>query len=274
MDPIYLTYKNSRICYYRFGTGKKLVLCFHGYGETAASFFFLEQYAGKHFTFCSLDLPFHGKTEWNEGLNFSWEDLKIITEKIIAENFRSEGYENRVILAGFSLGGRIALSIYQLMPEKVERILLMAPDGLKVNFWYWLSTQTWLGNKFFRFTMRHPQWFFGFLKLLNRLGLVNPSIFKFVHYYINNPEVREELYNRWTTLRKIKPGLKKIKNLILRHQTILRLIYGKYDKIILASRGEKFINGIDDQCSLVVVSSGHQVLHEKYAGAIVEGFTR
>ena len=114
---------------------------------------------------------------------------------------------------GFSLGGRIALTLFQLIPEKVDRIVLLAPDGLKVNFWYWLSTQTFLGNKLFAFTMKKPGWFFGFLKMLNKLGMVNASVFKFVNYYIGNPEIRQALYVRWTAMRKLKPYLKKVKSL-------------------------------------------------------------
>jgi hypothetical protein len=48
------------------------------------------------------------------------------------------------------------------MPEQIEKLVLLAPDGLKVNFWYWLATQTWLGKNSFCFTMKHPGWFFVF----------------------------------------------------------------------------------------------------------------
>ncbi len=146
---------------------------------------------------------------------------------------------------------------------------MLAPDGLKMNFWYWLSTQTWLGNKFFAFTLKHPGWFFGFLKILNKLKLVNASIFKFVNYYIGDKEVRRLLYARWTTLRKLKPRLKKIKSLINNNNTSVRLVYGMHDRIILSSVGEKFRKGIEDHCTLTVVHSGHQVLHEKHVQEIL-----
>ena len=123
------------------------------------------------------------------------------------------------------------------MPARIEKIVLLAPDGLKVNFWYWLATQTWIGNKLFAFTMKHPGWFFGFLKVLNKLKLVNASIFKFVNYYIGDKEVRRLLYERWTTLRKIKPNLKQIKSLLRSNKTPVRLVYGKHDRIILAGQG-------------------------------------
>ena len=262
MQKLQLSYKNSLINYYRFGSGNKTAVCFHGYGETAATYLFLEKYAGHEFTFYAIDLPFHGETQWKEGLNFEPGDLLKITETICRE-------KSGLTLIGFSLGGRIALSLYQAIPGQIEKLVLIAPDGLKINSWYWLATQTSLGNRFFSFTMKNPGWFFGFLKLLNRLKLVNASIFKFVNYYIEDRQVRDDLYDRWTSLRKLKPNTKKIRSFIKKYGTRLWLIYGKHDRIILPSPGERFCRGIENNCRLSVIHSGHQVLHEKHIAEIL-----
>ena len=263
MEHCRLSYKNSSISYYRFGKGNKVAVCFHGYGEESESFTFLEKYAGDQFTFYAIDLPFHGQTAWHEGLNFRWEYLRDIIQEIV-------NAKRHIILLGFSLGGRVALSLYQAIPEKIEKLVLLAPDGLKVNFWYWLVTQTRAGNKIFHYTMKHPGWFLGFLKVLNRLGLLNQSIYKFTLYYIHDKKVRNDLYNRWTSLRRLRPDIEKIKSLIKNCKTPVRLIYGKYDKIILSARGEKFRKGIEDDCSLSIIDAGHQVLHEKHVKEIIE----
>lgn len=275
MELCRLNYKNSIIGYYRFGSGSKTAVCFHGFGEDAKTFDFLAKYAGHIYTFYSIDLPFHGKTEWNDGLIFTGTDLQQIVEKIIDNDImkpalrQDQDSNPKLALIGFSLGGRAALSLYQAIPEKIEKLVLLAPDGLKINFWYSLATQTWLGNKFFALTMKKPGWFFGFLKLLNRLKWVNASIFKFVTYYIGDAEVRRLLYTRWTTLRKLKPDLISIKNSIRKSKTPVRLIYGKHDRIILSSIGKKFKQGIKEQCTLTVIQSGHQVLHEKHIEEIL-----
>ena len=270
MEHRLLTYKNSQVSYYLFGSGPRQVVCFHGYGEEARLYSFLEKYAANQFTFYSIDLPFHGQTKWNEGLNFSHTDLRQIIENILHWNNREpETGNSKLSLLGFSLGGRIALSFYQAQPESVEKIILLAPDGLIVNFWYWFSTQTWIGNKIFSFSMKYPGWFFAFLKLVNKMGLVNASVFKFVNYYIGNKEARQLLYQRWTGLRKLKPNLQRIKNLIRQHKTPTRLVYGKYDRIILPVRGEQFQNGIEDFCTLTIIASGHQVVHENHVEEIL-----
>lgn len=273
MDKQLLTYKSSQISYYRIGSGSRLGLCFHGYGEDALSYAFFENLAGNEYTFYAIDLPFHGQTQWREDLNFTHTDLQQIIHDILLTNnitLQADSTVLKLTLVGFSLGGRVALSLYQAWPQLTERLLLMAPDGLKVNFWYWLSTRTWVGNRLFDFTMKHPGWFFLFLKLINKLGMVNVSIFKFVNFYIGNKEARIQLYERWTTLRRLKPNIKRIKTCIVQNATEVRLIYGRHDRIILSKRGEKFKEAIEAYCTLKVIASGHQVLHEKHSGDIFE----
>jgi pimeloyl-ACP methyl ester carboxylesterase len=263
MENRLLRYKNSDIAWYRFGSGPVTVVCFHGYGEDASFYQFLAKHAGNQYTFISIDLPFHGKTEWRDGMVFDEKDLRQVVEQIVPR-------DQKIMLMGFSLGGRIVLSLYQSIPGRVEKMVLLAPDGLKVNGWYWLATQTWLGNKFFAFTMKKPSWFFFQLKVLNKLKLVNSSIFKFVNYYIGDAEVRRLLYARWTTMRKLKPNLGRIKEEVSTNKTSVRLLYGKHDRIILPSVGKKFIRGIEENAVLRIIPSGHQVLHEKHAEDIVQ----
>ncbi|HET6996709.1 MAG TPA: alpha/beta fold hydrolase [Chitinophagaceae bacterium] len=270
MEKFQLSYKTSSVSYICLGTGSRTAFCFHGYGEDALSFSFLEKYAGAEYTFFSIDLPFHGQTKWNEGYEFSVTDIRQIMEQIMSINDRlPETGNGKLALIGYSLGGRVALALYEKIPSTIDRLVLLAPDGLKVNFWYWLATQTSIGNKLFSFTMKHPSWFFGFLKGLNKLRLVNASIFKFVNYYIGDKEVRTLLYARWTTLRKLKPNLDQVRKEINMHKTTVRLVYGMHDRIILSTVGEKFRKGIEENCTISVIRSGHQVLHEKHAAEIL-----
>lgn len=255
-----IIYKNSKVHYRCFGDGQKTVVCFHGYGEDAGVFSFMERYS-HDYKFLVFDMPFHGLTEWNEGNDFRTEDLVAINKMMLEK----EEVGCKIRLLGFSMGGRIALGLYQEIPEQVSAVILLAPDGLKVNFWYWLSTQTFAGNKLFALTMKHPEWFFGFIKVANGIGAVNTSIYKFIHYYIGDKNVRDLLYKRWTSMRHITPAVGKIKGLIRKYKTIAKLVYGKHDRIILPVRGEKFIKGIEAFAEITVIESGHQVLHEKHA---------
>lgn len=273
MENKVLFYNNSSISYYCFGSGPRPVLCFHGYGEDGTSFRFLKKPLGEQYTFIAPDLPFHGQTQWKEGLNFTPANLQQIAGCLLEQNnFQpcgSSTFDFKLSLIGFSLGGRAALSLYQAQPGMVEKLVLLAPDGLKVNFWYWLAARSRAGNQLFAYTMKHPRWFFGLLKLLNKMRLVNTSIFKFVNHYIGDPRVRRGLYERWTGLRSLKPNIPHIRQLVRQHQTPVRLIYGRHDRIIRPVRGKKFQKGIETHCTVTVLPCGHQVLQEKYAEEII-----
>lgn len=268
MESFYLSYRNSRVHCLRFGGGPAMAVCFHGYGETAHSFAFLEKWAGHLYTFYAIDLPYHGQTDWRDSA-LTTNDLKELIN-LLSQPLNPSSPQPSLTLLGFSLGGRIALSLYQAMPGQIDKLVLLAPDGLKLNFWYWIATQTWLGNRFFAFTMKKPQWFLGFVKLMNRVKLVNASIYKFVQYYIGDAEVRDLLYKRWTGLRHIRPDLSSIKEKINQHATPVELVYGKYDRIILSSVGEKFRKNIETHAKITLIHAGHQVLHEKHAAELVK----
>ncbi|HEY8971761.1 MAG TPA: alpha/beta fold hydrolase, partial [Puia sp.] len=233
-----LTFSQSCISYYRWGKGPRLLLCFHGYGESAPGFSFLEDILGDAFTILAIDLPFHGQTDWKEAPLTPATLLTIIDEIISANVCPSDeppaaapvpvelppaapvqaiptpekgapplAGSSGWWLMGYSMGGRIALSLLEHAPERIDRLILLAPDGLVVNPWYWLATQTRPGRQLFKWTMYHPGWFFLVLRMGNKLGLVNPSVYKFVANYVDNKEIRSALYTRWTGLRLFKPRL-------------------------------------------------------------------
>lgn len=266
MEHSFLPYKNSRVSYYRYGTGTGIVICFHGYGEDGTLYGFWENHAGDQYTFYAIDLPFHGKTVWNEGLLFTGTDLSELISLVLNRHRLPPNHQ--VTLMGFSLGGRMALCLYQSHPEMIKKMILLAPDGLKINFWYRLATQNKWGNKLFAFSMKRPAWFLALLRFLNKLGWVNASVFKFVNFYTGNGQARQLLYQRWTAFRELKPNIREIKAVVRKKETPVRLVYGKYDRIILPARGEKFRKEVEEFCTLTIIDSGHQVLHPDHASQL------
>lgn len=266
MQTAFVSFKTSQVHYSYGGNGNNVLLCLHGYGETEHSYHFLEKYLPAGFRIIAVDLPFHGKTQWKEEKEFTVRQLIAIVD-VIFEALSISG--TSFTLLGFSMGGRMALSILQAIPHRVNKMILLAPDGLKVNFWYWLATQTSIGHGLFRFTMKYPGWFFSLLKAGNALRLINPSVYKFTRHYVDNGTLRRQLFQRWSGLRKIKPRLESIKVKIANHKMPVVLVYGKYDRIIRHERGSKFSKGIETYCKLIITESGHQVLQEKNAALII-----
>jgi pimeloyl-ACP methyl ester carboxylesterase len=260
MSPHKLSFKNSIINYYKYGNGSKVLFCLHGYGEDGTSFSFLEKYLGETYTLYAIDFPFHGATGWDDKV-LSAEELLYIFNSICTNR------NNSFSVLAYSMGGRVALHLLQHVPEKIERVVLIAPDGLHENFWYFLSTQTKPGNKLFSYTMRKPQLFFSFLNVAGKTNIVNKSIVKFVHHFLDDANERTLLYKRWTAMHVFRPSLANIKEICDEKNIQLHLLFGSFDRIILHKRAAIFKQSKNIHVN--VIEAGHQLLKEKYASAIV-----
>jgi pimeloyl-ACP methyl ester carboxylesterase len=257
MESLLLPYKHSFIHYLKFGQGTKFLFCFHGYGEDAQSFSFLRTGLGNDYTLIAIDFPYHGKTEWNEGLEFSPDDLQQIINSIVPLELQT------ISLLGYSMGGRIALVMLQEFPTKIERVVLIAPDGLHKNFWYWFSTQTRIGNRLFDYTMKKPHWFFSGMVFLKTFRLLNKSIYKFAHTYLDDAYERASLYKRWTTMRKFVPDASAITASLKQSNIPIKMLFGSYDKVILSERSTS-LDKANDTITVKKIKVGHQLLKEKY----------
>jgi hypothetical protein len=151
-----LTYNNSSIDYQCFGEGTPVV-CLHGFGLDSNYFSHLPDFIPNH-CFIAFDLPFHGSTNWNEGIFCYPEQLRDIILSC------PEIGQKPFILLGYSIGGRLALSILPYFAERITRLVLLAPDGFYVHPAYWFATNTKFGNNLLKRVTSNPK---RFLELLN-----------------------------------------------------------------------------------------------------------
>ena len=260
MQQLSLAYKSSIINYYVFGNGAEILFCLHGYGQNGNSFSFLEKSLGSVYTLYAIDFPIHGKTKWNEKKPFTINDLFVITQMI------QQNKDQEFSLLGYSMGGRFAMGLLQKFSYKIDHVALVAPDGLHANMWYWLATQTKAGNKLFLKTMHKPAWFFSSINAGGKLNILNKSVVKFVHHFLDDKQQRLLLYKRWTCMRKAKPDLIAIKKICAEKNIHLNFLFGKYDHIILSKRATVFNN--EKNINVKVIEAGHQLLKEKYVNEI------
>lgn len=266
-----IQYKQSFVNVYFFGKGDKWLFCFHGYGEDGSGFEFLKNFLGDEYSLIAMDLPFHGRTNWNEGLLMTPQDLINIIDLIITANSNIKN-QNNISLLGFSLGGRVALHLLQTIPARIERAVLVAPDGLHINFWYALGTQTKWGNNLFAYTMKQPGWFAGLVNFGYKIKLLSKSIVKFTHHYLDDEQERSLLYERWTTMRKFKPKISAVKRTIEEYGIPVRLLFGSYDRIILSKHSSSFND--NRYVKTKVIEAGHLLLREKHANDIASLFSQ
>lgn len=259
-----LTWRGSKVAMRSYGEGPLLTLCLHGFLEGSAHFAALAEALPGH-RLLAPDMPFHGLTEWGGG-RLTPEDLSDILFQC------PELREGRFGLLGYSMGGKVALTLFERMPERISHLVLVAPDGLRPDPWHAFFTRTRLGDGILRYTMRDPRWFTGLLRMLRGTGLVNESLYRFTLSYLGDAAVRRRVYRIWTTLCELRPDRRRVADTIRRHRPQVRMVFGRYDRLCPPAIGAHFAKGLEGLVRIDIIEAGHLLLREKHAGRIAAVF--
>jgi|TARA_B110000240_G_C13459781_1_gene436154 pimeloyl-ACP methyl ester carboxylesterase len=252
-----LTDKDLKLEYITFGNGKETLICFHGFGQEAQGFSAFETTLGKQYTIHSVNLFYHGNSVFPdtrlENKPVEPNELKSIFEILrIKEEFISFS------LAGYSLGGKVALTLSGLYPKQTKKLFLIAPDGIKANLWYHFASQTLIGQKLNKASIKNEWVFRSFMKLSSHLGFASNRQQRFTNSQMKSTEQRSKVYKIWMAHRKLSPDLKELITLINKNQIQVKVYVGKFDKIIPLLPIEKFINSIS-KGTLTYLNTGHEI---------------
>lgn len=218
MEAHLFTYEAFTLEYHVYGHGSKHLLYFHGFGKNAREFLDYDLSLNDTYTVYSFSLFHHGKSVYpvNRVDRNTLEPAELVN---MFTAFLREKNIHRFSLMGYSMGGKIALLLLQYLAERVDALVLVAPDGIKRNFWYRFTSQNRLGNAVYRGIIRNPRFFFFTIKSLRKTRLLNQHLYDFVFHHLENEEKRKQVYRVWMTLRHIDPNIKQIVKLIQKYKT-------------------------------------------------------
>lgn len=240
--------------YLEVGSGKKLLLAFHGYANDAGLLACFAPLLGKDYTILCFDLPHHGKSlAWPVDKLFLKEELAALV-RAVCSIYRRE----KISLIGYSLGGRVCLNIIELLPEHIDHVLLIAPDGLRPNPFYYFLTHTSWGNRLFRNFRDNPKRYLGLVNSLKNLKLLDASRYKFVMHYMETGASRDFLYKVWPAMGDLLPDRGKVKLHIRKHKLQLDIFMGAYDRVIPVKYALQFLKNLPD-AHLHIVEKGHKL---------------
>lgn len=260
----YISVGEEKLHYLVWGSGKRLLLAFHGYGNDAAIFNPFVDYLNEAYTILSFDLPHHGNSKWTEGTPLTKKDLVALVDTL------KEQYKvDKISLLGYSMGGRICLTIVECVPASIDKVVLIATDGMTVNFYYYFFTRTYFGRKLFRYMLEKPDSFLNIIDWLRKKNLVDASRHKFFMNYLRPEPSRKFLLQVWPGLRHLVPSPAKLKQAIRKHHIPVSIFMGTYDKIMPPSLAEKFKTGLDT-AQLYILEKGHRVFDNENAQQIAE----
>ncbi|MFN3404833.1 MAG: alpha/beta hydrolase [Cytophagaceae bacterium] len=248
----YFQYDKALLHYSVTGKGKKILLAFHGFGQTGDDFRELEEVISDEFTIYSFDLFYHGKSFWHEReiplSKAFWKEmvLKFLEEKSI-DSFS---------LLGFSMGGKFVLATLESFPDRTETVYLISPDGINLNFWYKLATSYSFTRKLLRSFVAGPAYYNFIVNTVSKLKLVNKGVLKFTESQMRTRAQRRRVYYSWVIFRELRFDQKKIADLINSHNIEFKLYLGKHDKMITYKRVKSFLKMLRHY-DLKILDTGH-----------------
>jgi pimeloyl-ACP methyl ester carboxylesterase len=250
----YITLDDLQLHYLKIGSGTKLLLAFHGYGNDASVFTHFDQYLSNDYTIYSFDLPHHGKSQCDDKRILEKTDMIKLVNAL-----KREMCVPRLSLMGYSMGGRLCLTIVELMPETIDKVVLIASDGLVFNKFYFFLTRTTPGSALFKHMLEKPQSYMKLVDWLKKGKIIDTHRHGMAMHYLQSANSRSFLLKVWPCMKHLVPDNAKLRQIIKKEQIPVHVFMGAHDKIIPARLAHRFKGNLDS-VQLHILDKGHKVM--------------
>ncbi|NND76900.1 MAG: alpha/beta hydrolase [Flavobacteriales bacterium] len=264
-----LTYRDFSLAYRTYGTGEEKFLAFHGYGRSGEDFNIFEIHKNKDWTIFAIDWFFHHPASFYPEGRIAKNS---ITKKEVAEmvsHFLDEQGIEKVGLMSHSMGGKVAMTLVEEIPERISKVLFFAADGIKKNFWNGFAVNNKMGRFIFKSVVHYPGWVLGLTKALKNMQLMNEKFYAIITDPLQSKEQRQQLYKTWTSSKNLVPDLRKFENELIHNRIELFGFYGVKDKIIRLKDAEEWAKVFLPQKVIYPLNTGHIILKENLVEDIV-----
>lgn len=253
MDSFSIPYGDATINCLRFGQGPELLIALHGFGDSAKIFLPLEKKLGQQYTLVAFDLPFHGRTHW-PGELFQKADISRILQKIM----ELDGHL-RLSLLGFSFGARVVLAVLPDWMPRINRIILLSPDGIHTKGLNLAIRTPMAVQQFLRKILYRPEWLLRLVRAGNLLKLVPRFYLQFLAFNLTRDDRRQRLFGYWAALPSFRLNKRAVQALLKNSDVTLEIFIGSADNSLRPGPIKQFARKIPT-AKLIVLNAGHDVL--------------
>lgn|ERR1019366_7692949 len=264
-----VSYKDFVFEYKLFGSGSEYLLAFHGFGRESDDFKIFEKTLGEKYTIVAINLYHHGNSMYPNERMF---ENQITKKEFIAhiEQLLTQLKIDRFSIMGYSLGGRVALTCVQFFYKRINRIILIAPDGLKISYSNNFITGTTIGKNFIKWLVKNPEKFFNGVNKLHRYKILNNRLRRMINFHFETHEKRVLLRNVISSFKNIVPNLNQITRHINKYHIEIVMIFGQHDFIIPIKLGKRFLKKIKSKKEMHIIDASHNILTENASKTLSE----
>lgn len=237
----------------KVGSGHQLFIGFHGFANSARYMLPLAKALSDDSTFYAIDLPFHGETDWQHS-HFNALDIAEVCQNIMKR-------ENVSLfsIVGFSMGGRIGIKLLEVIPQSIDKLYLISPDGFGTR---WIRH---LEKLPFKFRLKLANWdkidltLLKFTKFLENTGAINGLPHRFFKNHLNDVDRRARMFGSWVSLSHFSVKPRRLKKNLKRSGKEVLLVFDRNDPITSSKRAIKRMNRLKSYANLVQTDGGHKI---------------
>ncbi|KAA9332128.1 alpha/beta hydrolase [Hymenobacter busanensis] len=242
----------TKLYYEVYGHGPRVVLAFHGYGQGAGHWRSLAVLVGEQVTLYAFDLFYHGRSTLAKA-DAPLRKPRLI--ELLSQFLREQNIDTFGLLA-FSMGAKFALTVAEHLPERVQQLWLIAPDGIRTQFWYSLATYPpWMRGVLGQAVLR-PQRLLRFIDRLAERRIVDHGLVRFAQWQLDSREKRLRVYRSWTGFRHLVFDVRRLAATLNRRPTPVTFFLGRHDKVIPHAGLQTFIVSLR-AAHTVLLDTGH-----------------
>lgn len=258
----------------------KTVVAFHGFDREAKEMGNFMPLYDSSTSMLSISLLHHGSSKPLPPLPLE----EPLSPQVLIDALEAYvGPDNvHIELLGYSMGARIALSLFQDFPDKFSRVIALAPDGLKMGRFYKFIVNTHIGRSAWGMIDKYPKTNRLIIDVMRSLRIISEHKHHFGRFHTDNPEIRQRVARGWMGHKAFWPEKNKLAKVLHENtskEKTVYFIFGNRDKIIpfswslpLQKRLQEFStnNSTIRGVYFLQVPSGHVMRHRNIVELIKE----
>lgn len=256
--------------YYKFGSGSKNMLCFHGYGMHGKQFAVLESTLGQQYTFWGFDLFFHKLTQLaDESLTRVKSGLQKKELANLITEFCAQAGIGRFSVIGYSMGTHYATAVVEELPERVDEYVVAAPSSINAGRLVAFITHNPVGNYLLAKLMLSEKAVLHMLTLLQKTRVIDETARQILNKEFGTPRLRFAFYASCTYLRLLETDESRLIEVLNRYPIKSIFIFGRRDKMYLPAIGKKFFAKFRPY-AVLELDENHEMINANFAAALAQ----
>ena len=167
-------------------------------------------------------------------------------------------------LLGYSLGGRIALTLFERFPLAYHGMILLAPDGFKKTILYRFAAETALGRACWAFMDRHGEATQRLIRGLHHFKIIPTHLKRFALQHTKDHAMRQLVIQTWETHRLFWPsrtGTERAWCKLPERGVHVIAVFGSRDTIVPWAWSKPWQRMSSSHVHFLTIQSGHIMHH-------------